>query len=55
MSAVKTEDSANGVSVVNGGGPVYGDKEENDNSRCCYGLLTVKIIINVSNTSLLQK
>ncbi|KAK2829224.1 hypothetical protein Q7C36_017214 [Tachysurus vachellii] len=33
MSAVKTEDSASGVSVVNSGGPVYEDKEENDNAR----------------------
>lgn len=34
MSAVKTEDSAS-VGVVNGGGPGYEDKEENDNSRWC--------------------
>lgn len=34
MSAVKTEDSASGVSVVNGGGPVYEDKEDNDIARC---------------------
>lgn len=55
MSGVKTEDSANGVSVLNGEGPIYEDKEENDNCRCCYGLLTVKIIINVYNTLLIQK
>ncbi|KAF5896958.1 heme oxygenase 2, partial [Clarias magur] len=33
MSAVKTEASADGGSVVNGAGPVYETKEDNDNVR----------------------
>lgn len=48
MSAIKTEDSAGGV---NGGGAVYEDQEENDNSRC-YGLLIVKIIDVFNNLSI---
>lgn len=33
MSAVKTEASADGGSVVNGAGPVYENKEDSDNVR----------------------
>lgn len=54
MSGVKTEDSANRLSMLNGGGLVYEDKDDDDSCRWCYDLLTVKKIINVYNTLPIQ-